>query len=365
MSTIFGAINLADTDRVFSGGVDQKEIYAAAVEWINAQNAAVDAALSVFVEQDTAAYSIRYKLPGSGYLQERNEMGRPALVKAGGYWDVAFPLRDFGAGVGWNDVARAYMTAAELDRHIQTVYNQNVNTIRFEMLKALFKNTTTTFVDPVNGSLTVQPLANGDAVVYPPVLGSLSEATDDHYLESNYLYTAISDVNNPYATMSAELEEHFGSPTGGAEIAVFQPASVSPYTRALTDFVPVGDMGVVYGSDSDTAGPIPPELSRIGRVLGRMEGSGVWVVEWRYMPTAATPYLLGIHLGAPKPLIRRVDPADTGLGTGLQLVAEDEEYPFTQMYWRNRFGFGVGNRLNGVVMELAAGGTYTIPTVYA
>jgi len=33
-------------------------------------------------------------------------------------------------------------------------------------------------------------------------------------------------------------------------------------------------------------------------------------------------------------------------------------------FWRHRMGYGVANRLNGVVMELAAGGTYTIPTVY-
>jgi hypothetical protein len=32
--------------------------------------------------------------------------------------------------------------------------------------------------------------------------------------------------------------------------------------------------------------------------------------------------------------------------------------------WRTRFGVGVANRLNAVVMELGSGGTYTIPTGY-
>ncbi|HMN11836.1 MAG TPA: hypothetical protein PKD55_05870, partial [Bellilinea sp.] len=106
----------------------------------------------------------------------------------------------------------------------------------------------------------------------------------------------------------------------------------------------------------------PAELLRIGRVIGRVEGAGVWVVEWRYLPTG---YQVGVHLGAPRPLVRRIDPEDTGLGQGLRLVAVDEEFPFTEAFWRNRFGFGAGNRLNGVVMELANGGGYTVPTAYA
>jgi hypothetical protein len=365
MSGIFGSLNLNDTDRVFNSTVGQRAIYEVAAEWINARNAELNAALALFVEETTSEHTRRYKLPGGGYLQRRGPDGRPAQVKATGSWDVAFPLEDFAAGMGFNDVNRAYMTVAELDRHIQTVMNMNVNTVRFELLKALFKNTDDTFIDPLMGSLTIKPLANGDAAVYPPVLGSMDEATDDHYLESGYAYTAISDTNNPYATIAGELEEHFGTPTGGADIAVLQPAVVTPLTRSLTDFVPVGDMGIRYGADADLAGALPAPLASIGKVIGRMDGSGVWVVEWRYMPVAATPFLMGIHLGAPKPLVKRIDPADTGLGDGLQLVGEDEEFPFKDSIWRHRFGFGAGNRLNGVVMELAAGAGFTVPTAYA
>ena len=88
-------------------------------------------------------------------------------------------------------------------------------------------------------------------------------------------------------------------------------------------------------------------------------------MEWRWIPSG---YLLGIHLDAPKPLIRRVDPPETGLGDGLQLIVEDVQSPIWKSSWRDRFGYGVGNRLNGVVMDLTASGganTYTIPTIYA
>jgi len=75
--------------------------------------------------------------------------------------------------------------------------------------------------------------------------------------------------------------------------------------------------------------------------------------------------LLGINLDAPKPVIERVDPANTGLPRGLALVARDEKYPLETSYYQMRRGFGVGNRLNGVVMFLDAGSTYTVPTVYS
>ena len=75
--------------------------------------------------------------------------------------------------------------------------------------------------------------------------------------------------------------------------------------------------------------------------------------------------MLAFHLEEEPPLMRRVDPADTGLPRGLNLVATDEVFPFQGSFWRNRFGLGAANRLNGVVMELANGGTYSIPTGYS
>ena len=132
----------------------------------------------------------------------------------------------------------------------------------------------------------------------------------------------------------------------------------TPKTRALTDFVALADMGIRPGDDTAMAVNMPAALP--GRALGRMDGAGVWVYEWTWMPSA---YMFGIHLDAPKPLIQRIDPADTGLGQGLQLVAQDVEYPFTSAYYSHRFGFGCGNRLNGVAMFIDAG-AWAVPSAY-
>lgn len=361
MSAIFGHLNVSDSERVFQATVGQRLIFEAATNWIAQRNAELDEVLALFVERTTSDYKFRYKLPAGGYLQERAPDGRLGTVKQYGYWDVALPLRDYGAQVGGNDVDMAYMTIQELDLHLQTVNTQNVNTVRHEVLKALLNNTQDSFSDPLWGTLAVEPLANGDSVVYPPVLGSVTEATDDHYLESGYAAANISDTNDPYVTIVDEIEEHFGAGTGGENIAVLINNAQRAKTEDLTDFEPVPDRFVRPGANISV--PMGYErLARIGRVIGR-HNHGCWVVEWRFMPAN---YMQGIHLDAPAPLIRRIDPEDTNLWQGgLHLVAEDAEFPFKGSMWRNRFGIGAGNRLNGVVMELGTGGTYSIPSGYS
>ena len=365
MSGIFGHLNLNDNERVYQATTGQALIFEAAQAYIDRVNADIMQAMSVFVSGTTENHKERFKLPGGGTLQRRDDSGRYGAVKATGSWDVAYPLEDFGAMLAGTDVAMAYMTVAELGNHVSTIVQQNVNTVRFELLKALFNNAQDTFVDPLWGSLSIEPLANGDSVVYPPVLGSTTEATESHYLGSAYAAASISDTNDPYITIADELEEHFGSPTGGSDIAVFINNGQRAKTLDLAAFTPVTDMAITPGNDTATVNSVPPKIMANSgwRVLGRHDEAGVWVVEWRHIPAT---WMLGVHLGAPAPLKMRVDPANTGLGQGLTLTSTDEKYPFMESIWRNRFGFGVGNRLNGAVIDLSnTDSDYDIPAAYA
>ncbi len=359
MAGIFSVLGISDTERVMVQTVGQRVVYDAVQQVLQEYNDGLSKALGVFVGESTSDYKLRYKLPGGGRLQRRGGQAPSGAVKAYGSWDVAFPLEDFGAQVAGDRVSMAYMTLKDLQNHLDSVMIRDINTMRFEILKALLNNVQDTFTDPLYGSLSIEPLANGDTVVYPPVLGAEDEATDDHYLESGYAYTAITDTNNPLVTMRNELEEHFGAPTGGSNIVVFINNEETPYIEALSSFDAVTDRFIRAGEDTDEPIGLPFDLP--GKILGRCDG--VWVVEWRYIPAK---YMVGIHLDAPAPLIQRVDPEDTGLPRGLALVSEsgDANYPFTQSQFVHRFGFGAGNRLNGVVMELGSGGSYGIPTGY-
>lgn len=358
MSAIFGILGLSDTDRSFVNTIGQRAVYDAVAQTLAQHNADLKAAYNVFVERETTDYKLRYKLPGGGYMQRRGSNGRPGAVKASGYWDVALPLEDFAAELAADDVSLGYMTMQELNRHLDTIMAQNINTLRREILVSIFNNVDYSFSDPQYGTLAVKPLANGDTVVYPPVIGSDTEATETHYLESGYASSAISDTNNPYVTIRDELEEHFGAATGGENIVVFINNAQVAKSEALTEFDPVNDRFTVPGANVDQLIGLPTALP--GRVIGRT--NGVWVVEWRWIPAE---YAVGVYMDAPRPLMMRTDPPETGLGTGLQLVSKEVEFPFEGSFYRNRFGIGVGNRLNGVAFEFGTGGTYTIPTAYA
>jgi hypothetical protein len=356
MASRFGLLTLFDSDREYVNTVGQEIVY----EWIQRTvarwNADLQLASSVFVSGQTQNFKTRYKLPGGGHLQRTRQQSGPGAVKTYGYWDVAFPLEEFGNALADNEVDLAYMTAGDLATHMSTIFTQATNTYRYEMLRRLLNNTQVSFVDERKGTLSIEPLANGDSVVYPPILGAEAGAVEDHYLETGYLVSAISDTNNPLITGRDELEEHFGSNPGGENIVALCSKDVSDELVTLTGFTEIPDQFIRYGDNTD----IPVGLPTVpGKIRGRH--SGVWVVEWRWLPTTYTIFL---HLGEEPPLRERVDEAGTGLTGGLQLVANDELYPLHKATWRWRFGLGTAQRLNGVVIEVASGGTYTIPTGY-
>jgi hypothetical protein len=357
MTGIFGLLGLNDNNRSYVNVIGQSVVRDAAQRYLAEHNAEMEAIEAIFIERTTSDFAFRYKLPGGGRLQRRGGQAQSGATKAAGSWDVGLPLEDFGAQIAGDDVSMAYMSLPELQLHLDSVRIQDLNTRRYEMLKALLNNTARTFVDPINGSITVRPLAlASDSVLYPPVMGSETEATDTHHLESGFAASAISDTNNPYVTIVDELEEHFGSNTGGENIVTFINNAQIVKTKALSDFEEVPDSRIRLGDSVN----VPTNLPRVpGKIIGRV--SGTWVVSWRWIPAN---YMVALHLDEAAPLLKRVDPPETGLGMGLQLVSTDAAYPMQAAHYRNRFGIGVGNRLNGVVMELGVGGTYSIPSGY-
>ena len=361
MSEIYGLLGLEDSDRSFINTIGQEVVYDAVQQEIDRLNSEVNAALGLFVEKTTEAFKFRYKLPAGGYMPRRGTQAAPGLVKSTGSWDVGMPLFDFGDEVGGDDVSLAYMRLDELNRHIDNIEIRNKNTIRREIMVAMFNSVQFSFEDDIHGTIEVEGLANGDTVVYPPLLGAAAGATENHYLLTAFTVANIPDTNDPVEDAIDELEEHFGSPTGGSEIAFFAgKALCDKIADTLTDFEDVADMHVEKGADSDTVIGLPDQL--IGYKVRGRHRDGAWVVEYRYIPD---DYSVTIHLEAPRPLILRVDPADTGRGQGLQLVSRQENTPLESAFYRNRYGMGVGNRLNGVVQKYAASGSYSVPTAYA
>jgi hypothetical protein len=349
MSTIYGALGISDVNTTVNT-VGQQLIF----DELNTFAARVEADLnlmsSMFVQGDTTDHSETYLLPAGGMMQDANEFTRPGAIKRSGELSVAFPIEDARDQVAASDIAIAYMNGPQLDAHMRSVEMRYANWKRFRILKALFNETNETFADPLRGSLTIRRLANGDGTLYPPVIGATAEAQEDHYSGINN--ATISDTFNPFALASADLSEHFGE---GQKVAFINSAQEAT-TKALTDFYDAVPQYVTLGNG--TAFASVNGLPAPGRFIGAANQQAIFV--WDYIPAG---YVLSVDAAQPAPLKRRLD-IPTEL-QGLQLVATQQEYPLTGSFWRAREGYGAANRLNGVVIHIAASASYTIPALYA
>jgi hypothetical protein len=359
MTTIFSGLNLADGDLVITKDIGQDVVYDVAQAYIDFHNQRLVQMLEVFVETVTEKYSLTYRLPGGGYMQRTESYSNPGTVRPQGKWSVAFPLTNDADRIGGDRIDWAYMTAMELQNLLDSVVNRNVNSTRYDILTALLDNTNDTFKDRSHGDLTIKPLANNDSDLYPPLEGAIADAAADHYLVSGYTSANISDTNNPFATSTRKLKQRFGGGSGGTNVVAFINDAQADKVEDLTDFRDVPDNFLVEGDDTDLT--IAPPTNLPGEVIGRIRGrNGAWVSVWDSIPA---DYMLSIHMDAPAPLMQRRDISATGITQGLHLAAEDETEMLISSKFVNRRGYGVGNRLNGIVTQFKASGSYDVPTV--
>jgi hypothetical protein len=360
MSEIFALAGLNASDYAYLRNADQQLVFDTTNQYIEMANQAHLLAMSAFVDPTpTTVAKERFKLPMTGRMQRVSEISAGKSVATYGGNDVAYPLENYMDRLALSDVDAAYLDPGSFQAHVDGMLSRAAAAKRHEILRRLFKNTDDTFVDPRLGSLTVVPLADGGAELYP-VEGSDSLATDTHHLESGYAAADISDTNNPYETLVNELVEHGTNMTDDVPVVAFIHPDQQNKTEALTNFVPYIPSQIAPGADTDDV--LMPSRPIPGKVIGYIRGL-CWVSVWRWVPTN---YILATNLEGPAPLKMRVDPVETGLGNGgLILLPEERHGQLTFNSWRLRFGIGTANRVGAAVMELGTGGTYGIPTEYA
>lgn len=309
-------------------------------------NRQVTALLSSMVTR-TTEYMRRYTIPGGGTLQPLDEYGVPRPVQVGGHYDVAWPIQGGGTAFGDNRVTRALQTVGELNRVTVEAQKRDADWMRRHMLAALFDNVAWVFADPDHGNLTVQPLANGDAVVYQKKAGAA--AVDTHYLAQA---AAIADATNPYTAIYAELDEHPGN--NGPKVA-YIPTALVATTEALTTFVPVADPNIALGSASDRlVGTIDPGFG--DKLIGRV--SNVWIVKWSILPS---DIILAVDRAATDTLAMREYPAASLQGLFAENSSPDGNLKQTSLI--RYAGFGSLNRTGAVVYRVGDA-AYAIPTGY-
>lgn len=358
MAGLYGVLTLGDANRLVND-IGQREVWATAQAYLAQYNAQFAEVSRTLVERVTTEPKARYYLPGGGMMQRRGGQAQSHAVRPGGSWDVAVPLEEFGDQLTGTRNALAKMTLEKFQNAIDTVRIRNLNARIFEMLRAIFNNTARAFPDDEYGTLTVQPLAIvSDAVTYPPLAGTTTDTTLESYYGSNYLASAISGTNNPVAFIADKLMARFGS---GSDPVVCIHLDQKALVEALPDFEAVADPNVRPGSATGVVVGGPANAP--GMIIGRSDGA--WISVWQNVPSG---YVFGFDLNAPRPLLERMHEPVSQIPRGLHLVtrsADSSNYPFDQSHYEDHFGYGVGNRINGIVTQLVASTTYTIPAAYA
>lgn len=357
MATLMGLLGIEDRTASIDS-VGQREVFDAINQVADRHTAEVAEMTRAFVQEQTTQYKEIYHLAGGGMMQDADEKGaQPGVVKSAGQWDVAYDLRDARDAIGWDDVAVAYMTVGELDRHIETITIRHTNWVRFHLLRHLLNSTNEVFRDKIRGQLTIKRLANGDTDPFPPLIGGDGDdiTGHNHYIGTAYAGSAISSVNNPIPVIKEHLEEHFDT---GTPVFLINPAQEAVF-RALPGFVARTNENVNPGSNTDTL-----QTGGFDSVPGILQGTlnDVAIFTWRRMPAN---YGFAWDLDVDAPLKERVDDDMAASLRGFKLVSEQTDFPLTKSQWRDRRGYGVANRLNGVAVHFSGDGNYTTPAAFA
>jgi hypothetical protein len=339
----YGFVNLEHLalDRVTTVGTPV--IMQAIQDTVAEYNRNINALMAAWVER-TTAFQERYLIPGSGTLQPVDEAGHPLPITEAGHVDVGYPIQHGATAWGGNRISWPLMTIEEANRHTITSMMRDTDWLRRHLLAAIFDNVAWVYDDKLNGNLTVQPLANNDAVTYVRVGGA--SAVDNHYLAQA---AAIADATNPFPTIYDELSEHIGFQ---GPVVVYVATSLVASIRALTNFVPVADSDIAPGMGVDTLrGSIDRGLG--DRVIGKVDEC--WIIEWRYLPAG---YMIAVDQGQGAFVAMREYPAAALQGFQPKQLSADPNLPTIEMY--RDAGFGVRNRV-GAVVYFVGGGAYAIP----
>lgn len=350
MAVLYGALSEKDlgTERVTTVGVD---VVMDAIEQSFAEHdRQLRAMMGLFV-MPTQKWKTRFQSAAAARLQPLDAAGRARPIKPSGYWEVAFPIQMAGAAWGVDYVTNAKMTVDELRRIVVMMQEADIRWMRDHILAALFFDgaggTPWTFTDPLNGSLSIYGLADGDTVTYQVMNGADVPATDDHVKGTgSFAVATIEDIFN-------ELDEH---PENAGEKIVFVPTASRSTIEGFAGFVPAGDPNIRLSVSTDQLvgsleTPIP------GRVFGYLEKC--WMVEWRHMPSN---YLIGVTTQGDKPLAMRED--EEPELRGFHKAGDRNDHPWYEQQWNRRAGFGAWNRVGAIVYE-TDNATYSSPSGYS
>lgn len=284
-----------------------------------------------------------------GDMVEVDEYGLAPTQRALPGATVGFPLRLFQYNVGWTYKWLQNHTPADMATMVLGAQSAHFRKVAVEIKRAIYGSAAYTFNDHlVDGvALTIRRFLNADSIAIPNgPNGEIFDPTTHTHFDANATLTAATAL----ACINDVIEHGHG---GAVKLAISKTDEAA--FRLLTGFQAYIDPRMIYRV-TDTPG-VSVDISRLdNRAIGIFGGAEVWVKSW-----AIANYMFAWDAESPmKPLAFR-QRAATAL-QGLQIMAENNDYPLFARVMEAEFGLGVWTRTNGALLYFA-GASWTDPTI--
>lgn len=303
---------------------------------------------------------------GGGDFEKMSEYGVPQGIRPTtsilslGY---TFDWYDLAARFTWQFLAEA--STSQVEAVHQGALEADNRLVFLEVMRTLFRNTNRT-ANINTQNYNVYTFWNADGTAPPAYKNNTFAGTHTHYRTSGAATITSGDLDE----ITDDFKSHGYSAENGTthfalvnsvEANVIRGFRVSGGARY--DFIPaVGQPGLIVPNLQGLIGSQPGANFRGMNVIGSY--GTMLIVEEDYIPAG---YVAAFASGGAANLNNPIgfrEHANAGL-RGLRLVkGRDADYPLIDSYYARGFGTGVRQRGAGMVMQITAAGSYTIPAAY-
>jgi len=358
----------ADANLRAADGTDLNEFWDEVNQTVQARNAQRNRLVDLLTFKVTDLAE-QVSIPDTADFEVASEYGLPKGIRQG--------ISRFWRGYDFNfyDLAVRYtwMYIAEADvRALRQLANQALeadNRLLFsKVMKTLFNPVNQTGITDENLPVTVYKFYNGDGEVPPPYSTYTHLGTHNHYLTSTGLAASATLTPAVVEAMDTHLTHHgYKFPeykkvlwVNKQEGDIIKTWRVS--SGATWDFLPT----IGYGGGVVVATNTQILNQPQGEVPGQIGTYGPWhVVQEDYIPAG---YLAGIvtggsdNIGNPIGIREHKNPSFRGLSL---IPGNRNGYPLIESFYQRGFGTGIRHRGAGIVAQVSASATYTVPAIYA
>lgn len=305
-------------------------------------------------------------VPSSVDFEEASEYGQPVGMRGGAsryFRGYDFKFYDLAIRYTWMFIAEADRAQLEMQHNLALDAD---NKLMFnKVMKTLFNGLNVTGVSDKNEPVTVFKFYNADGEVPPSYATFTFAGSHNHYLTSGgatVTHQNLTTLNNDLGSHGYTLQNGYRlvllvNKQESDVIKTFKTATGAPF-----DFVP---NPAYYGG----AVFVPNNGTYVGGPSGTLPGEvGTWgpfhIVEEPFVPAG---YVVTLASGGQENLTNPIGFREHSNAAyrGLKVIpGQRSDYPLLDSFYRRGFGTGIRQRGGGIIMQVTAGATYTIPSIY-